>query len=498
MRMQSEMAISENRRKDLAILVGLILFALVSRGYGLAQWDFVVDEYYTVYEAEQRYKSLTNPAYYALVLGSFKLFGVTEWSARLPAMVLGVLAVPIFYLTWRNVLGRNVALIGALLIIFSSWHLWYSQYSRFYSGVFLFGSLSYFFYYRAIRLDSVRYLLWAMLANVVGFLFHATFILVPVSCAVFSVIVLLWRQSRIQAHSARVAKMHVALVGAAGLIAMPFLWDLGELWYRSEQLWGSSPSALALQITKYVQIPVALSAFFGVILFLQKHRLEAIFFGIGAGVPILVLVIGSTFVAVRPDYIFYILPVVFLLAALLCEEVRLALAHYRIAAHALTLTLIVSMFPEMISHYTGRKSLDIRDTVAFVENVYQPGDRVLSFVAGFDHYSQNKYPMARRPGNPYDNGKAWAQVLQPYVVGAGRLWIVLPATRNPLANGLEGWLRANASLAWRKYEKRYDYTVKGYQIFVAGTSSHSPSDAEMGQSTAGTKSTTGSGLNTSK
>ena len=167
--MQNQLDDTSKREWDLAILTGLTLLALATRSYGIAEWDLVQDEVFTVTRAAERYTSLRNPAYYVLVMGSFKLFGVSEWAARLPAMLLGILSVPVFYVTCRSVLGRNVALIGALLIIFSSWHLWYSQFSRFYAGVFLFGLLSYFLYYKAIRLGNPGYLAWAMLASMSAF-----------------------------------------------------------------------------------------------------------------------------------------------------------------------------------------------------------------------------------------------------------------------------------------------------------------------------------------
>jgi len=44
---------------------------------------------------------------------------------------------------------------------------------------------------------------------------------------------------------------------------------------------------------------------------------------------------------------------------------------------------------------------------------------------------------------------------------------VLPARRKLPAHGLESWLRQNAQLKWRKFEKRYDYTHRGYEIFLA-------------------------------
>ncbi len=466
--MTNEDAQSGLSNTDFLVLTTLTVLALMTRGYGLGEWHLMGDEYYTFYYSAERYKSFINPAYYALVLGSFTLFGVSEWSARLPAMLLGVLCIPVFWITWRSVIGRNAALIGALFIVFSSWHLWHSQFSRFYTGVFLFGSLSYFLYYQAIRDDSLKYLVAALAAMVAGILFHATAVMVPASCGLFSLIALTIKGSEGIDYSKRVMTVHLSLCAVIGLLALPFLWQISENWYETGQKWGYGPAKLALQIVKYVQIPIAGSAFLGLILLLRKDLIKGIFFASGIGLPVLALLIVSPFVSVRPDYMLYTMPLVFVLSAYLCEEISDKRSSNWLASYSLVIIVVVSLLPEMASHYTGKKSLDIREVVAVVEEAHRPGDRIFSLVPGanFKHYATRSYPIEPKyEGYPYDNDIPWEEVLQPYKDDRHRLWIILPIRRQSLAKNLENWLICNAALVWRKSEKRYDYTVKGYQVW---------------------------------
>ena len=74
--------------------------------------------------------------------------------------------------------------------------------------------------------------------------------------------------------------------------------------------------------------------------------------------------------------------------------------------------------------------------------------------------------MERRPGSPYDMQIRWRPVLDEYAERSGRLWIIVPARRQQLNLTLQEWLGENASLVWRKYQTRYDYTFKGYEIFL--------------------------------
>lgn len=465
--MQSDIQRDSAHERGLSVLIAVTAAAIITRIYGIAEWDFVGDEYYTVTKAAERYKSFLNPAYYALVMGSFNLFGVAEWSARLPAAVLGILSVPVFYVTWRNVIGRNAALIGAIFIIFSSWHLWHSQWSRFYTGVFVFGSLSYYFYYQAIKQDSGTRLLIALLSNVVGILFHATSVLVPAGCALFSLVVLISERAKEGNFSQHIAGLHLAACGVAGLIAMPFaLYLLGD-WHGTGQNWGYGPAKLILQIVKYVHISIAAAGAMGLVVLFQKDLLKAVFFAICIGLPVLLLSIGSAFVAIRPDYMMYALPLIMALAGLLCDQARLALSKHRWGSQAIAIVIVASLLPDVVSHYSGRKSLDFREAIEFVESNYRHGDRILSLF-NFNYYSDKRYALEKYPGYPYDNEVPWREKLKAYEGGDGRVWIILPVRRQPLAEGLEAWLMDNARLVWRRTEVRYDYSVMGYQIFVVG------------------------------
>ena len=125
---------------DWAIAGALVLAGLLTRLYGLGAWDFVVDEYYTIYEAPERTRSLYSPAYYVLATASFKMLGVNEWSARLPAMVLGVIALPVFFLTWRTVVSVSSEPLPTIPFSLSIPH-WshvhkFSNSSRFPSGIY--------------------------------------------------------------------------------------------------------------------------------------------------------------------------------------------------------------------------------------------------------------------------------------------------------------------------------------------------------------------------
>ena len=65
---------------------------------------------------------------------SAKIFGVeNEASYRLPAAVLGTLTIPLLFLFARTLVGNTTALVAALLLAFSEWHIITSREARMYA-----------------------------------------------------------------------------------------------------------------------------------------------------------------------------------------------------------------------------------------------------------------------------------------------------------------------------------------------------------------------------
>ena len=450
---------------DWISLLLLTLLAVVTRVYGIWEWSYDGDEYTTVVNASERARSLINPAYYQLELGSFALFGISEWSARLPATILGIASIPLFYWQWRNVVGRHAALLGGLLIVASSWHLWYSQFARFYSGVFLFASLAWYHWYRAVTLDSVRQLVIALICMLAGCLFHATFVMVPVSCALFA---LLTRFGAVDssAYSRRIAAIYLMTGIVACLAVSPFFLKLLTGRAGSDAAaWGDLPAEMVLQIVRRVQIPVAVAALLGLLLLARTERGKALYFAIGIALPAAFVLVTATILNSRAVYMFYALPLIIALAAYLCEQCRRVMVDRGAAAYAVLIIVLASMGPEFVSHYAGRASLNLGDVARCIEDNHQPGDAVASTVNELNLYLSKDYAKVWNPGNP-NVGSDWVQGLTELDSTSGRLWIVVDFWRKPITGSLSQWLDTNASLVYTKTETRIDYTVRGYSAFL--------------------------------
>lgn len=71
-----------------------------------------------------------NPVPIYLMVLPVMLFGLNEFSVRLPNVLIGTLGIIIFYLLFQRLLGdRKIALVGTVLASISAWHIYFSRYA---------------------------------------------------------------------------------------------------------------------------------------------------------------------------------------------------------------------------------------------------------------------------------------------------------------------------------------------------------------------------------
>lgn len=461
-----------NVKLDAFIAVGLLAITGLIRSYGINQWAITGDEYFTMYKSHERFTSLVNPAYYALVVLFYELFGTSEWIARLPALLMSVTSVPVLYLCWSRLIGRETALIASIILIFSAWHLWFSQFARFYSGIFLFSVLAYYFFYAALVRDKISDLIIAFVCSLAGILFHVTFVFVPISCAAFYFFAFLLQLKSVDnIFSKRILLIYLSLCLIAALPILPFLIGILSRWTGTGQIWGYGPLAIVFQVVKYVQLPIVATSLFGLILGFYWQRKLTLFLAAGIVIPLIMLILASSFISVKPDYVFYILPLIIILAATACRIARQSISDTNIGAYVLPFVLVTTLLPEFASHFSSKASLHFRDSVQFVEQNFEEGDRVLSMTIGFNHYTKEKVELEPFISFERDNSIDWNKELSAKVDADHRLWILLSKKRQAYAPRLEHWLRCNASLVKRNHARRFDYEVDGHEVYLADVNS---------------------------
>lgn len=154
-------------QQDYLILAGILLLALVLRIWGLNA-PLWYDEIMTVQthlslpwgDMMQSYSMNHHYLFSLQAKSSMALFGDTNWALRLPAMVFGLGSIAgIWWLARdlaRDLAGRHVAHITALLLAISYHHIWFSQNARGYSELAFLCTLAMILFLRGIRQPTVR------------------------------------------------------------------------------------------------------------------------------------------------------------------------------------------------------------------------------------------------------------------------------------------------------------------------------------------------------
>jgi mannosyltransferase len=105
---------------------------------------------------------------YFLFLKSWIFFtGTGAFWVRLPSVVFGAATVYTVYLLGRDIRGRRVGLISAFLLAVSCFHIYHSQQARHFTLLALLSSISFLYYFRALRPQSaLSCRIWNTAANI--------------------------------------------------------------------------------------------------------------------------------------------------------------------------------------------------------------------------------------------------------------------------------------------------------------------------------------------
>lgn len=90
-----------------------------------------------------------------LLMHFWMLLGIAEIWLRLPSVILGVLTVWVLYQFTRQFLDKKVALLSALFLAISPYHVYYSQEIRMYALAAFLATLSMYFFYRRFALGYI-------------------------------------------------------------------------------------------------------------------------------------------------------------------------------------------------------------------------------------------------------------------------------------------------------------------------------------------------------
>jgi mannosyltransferase len=178
------------------ILLSLTIFGALLRFYNLGYNSIWLDEAVTYETSVKSFGEIWtiissgdfNPPLFYWMEHIMLFFGNNEFILRIIPAVLGVLTIPLFYLIGKELLDRNVGILTAALLAFSSFHIYYSQEARAYSAMLFFASLSILFFLKAIKENDTKNWVLFGLFSAVAFWLHFYVIVLIASLILYTLI----------------------------------------------------------------------------------------------------------------------------------------------------------------------------------------------------------------------------------------------------------------------------------------------------------------------
>jgi dolichyl-phosphate-mannose-protein mannosyltransferase len=488
--MRSDAAERREGLTPAVILAGLTLLAAVLRFYRIGAWGFDSDEVFMQRDSIDLRFSNPRPLLYFLnhyVVGPF--MPLDEFGLRLLPAICGVLAIPAFYAVTRRLVGTRAALFGAFLVATSGLLVYYSQFGRYWTLVFLLSSVYPYALYLGFRDGDRRMLALGALTGVLAALAHPVSVLLLGGLGLWVIVVYgkrdrlaqLWSQKSVRwgALIAVILAVAIAMRFIPVLRNWVFLHDQvpqsergGEFLLHAPGGQGVKQASLLLAFVQNLTPPLVLAGVLGIYLLRQgRNRAVALLLACLFLVPVAFILLVQVRTAVSTFYLIPAIPPLFIGAGVFLD--RLVAADWELrprwlVAAAVTAMIFAAGAPTLISQYRDGRRWDFRGASRWLEERLAPADIVFSdqphVVA---HYLPGRQ-VQRLIADPARLSRA-AGVLQQSGRG-GALWIVAPAPShafrtNQRIGSLNDWMYENCQLRNTIGVGRVDFRQNFLQVY---------------------------------
>jgi mannosyltransferase len=466
------------------LVAALTVLAFILRFWRLGKWSLDSDEVFMLRDSLE--PSLSNPRPLLYYLNHFLVapfLPLDELGLRLLPAIFGVLAIPVFYLIARRLVGSRAAVFGALLLTVNPLHVYYSQFARYWSLVFLLSSVYPYAIYIGLRERNRNALVLGIVTGVLASLAHPSAVILTGGLGLWILITYVTRAQLAQLWHQRGVRWGLLVAGILLLaIAIRFVPILnGWLYYRTRDTTflfhmpsgrGMREISYLLSFIESTTVPLFLTATAGVYLLWQlRDRSLALFL---LCLFLFQLVFLSLVRLLAPASTFYLvpaLPVLFIGAGVFLD--RLAGLEWKLRPRWLFSATAIAMIiaagaPTLISQYLDGRRWDFRSVAHWLDGPLLPDDIVFSDqYRVMAHYLPESeiHPLIANPVR-LEEALRTLHATRPN----GAIWVVAPAPShafrtNPNLNKLSRWMYDRCQLRNSVGVGRVDFRQQYLEIF---------------------------------
>lgn len=390
--------IQENKGVQFALLGLIVLLGAALRFYKLGEWSLWIDEVFTVNRVQSHYSSLalvlrhipphTNwvPISLLLTSGPFAIWGVSEWSVRLAPAIIGILTIPILYLPVNRAFGARTALLAALLLAVSPWHIMWSQNGRFYSALMLFYLLTVTAVYFGLEYNRP----WSIIAALPLFYFAMSErmiagLAIPVVIVYLLLLIILRFAKPPGLNWKNLLILSIPLIAGLLIELLSLATGGGSRFFGDSSAFVNnaidSPARILILIFFSIGLPIVVLGLFGGGWLVWQRSRPGLFLLINALLPILLLIGISPWVFVVERYALITLPAWLVLTAVALNQLFTYLPRQGVwIGLGVLALLLVQAAGDHLAYYAlnNGNRLDWRGAYAYVASHKAPDDLIAS------------------------------------------------------------------------------------------------------------------------
>lgn len=321
----------ENHQVQYLFLALITVFAAVLRFYKLGEWSLWVEEFHTIRHTAEINSFVDilgslRDFYYVLNKPVFLTLGETEWTARLLPVVFGIIAIPLIYWITKKLFGFPTAILAAILLALSPWHLYWSQNARFYTLFLILFNISFITFYFGIENNRFSYIAVSIITLILAAMTH---LMAALIIPVFIIYYLLIRFGPFRKPAGLKLRniLPFIILPILGYVVFEFILNILDATPLYMTVYDNfisdarifpgyqDPLVMLKSVIYYIGTPLSLASLFGSAFLIWERRREGLIISFGAFLPIFILMVISPIVTVVNRYVFMTLPFWVILAA---------------------------------------------------------------------------------------------------------------------------------------------------------------------------------------